>query len=126
MGLKVTGICGGGVIEVNKRVAREAYGASCELCGWDKAPCDIHHIDYQEHMILQENIKHSSGKERTELLELAKSLGFERFRNGRLSKNNSLENLVVVCPNCHREIHESDMGKEILEFLPPRKKQHNH
>lgn len=113
------------MIEVNKRVAREAreaYGAACELCGWGKAPCDIHHIDYQEHMILQENIKHSNGKSRTALLELATSLGFERFSNGRLSKNNNLDNLAVVCPNCHREIHETDMGKEILEYLPPRQR----
>jgi len=42
----------------------------CELCGWNKAHCDLHHK-----------------------------------KNKRYGGDSSLENLITVCPNCHRLIH---------------------
>ena len=46
------------------------YGNKCQVCGWDKARCDVHH-------------KHQKA-------------------NGGL---HTLENAIVICPNCHREEH---------------------
>lgn len=46
------------------------YGNKCEICGWDKARCDVHH-------------------------RIPKSVG----------GLHTLQNAIVLCPNCHRETH---------------------
>ena len=46
---------------------KRRYGDRCMVCGWDKAPCDAHHI-------------------------IAKASGGQH----------SIENGVLLCPNCHR------------------------
>jgi hypothetical protein len=51
---------------------RRVKGKACEVCGWDKAPCDVHH----------RVPKADGGK-------------------------NTVDNGVVLCPNCHRLAHES-------------------
>ena len=68
-----------------------------------------------------ERIVTSRGRERKKLIEQAKRLGWEEYRHGKLSKNQKPENLAVLCPNCHRELHHLDRGKKILKSLPPRK-----
>lgn len=50
---------------------RREKGSACEVCGWGKASCDVHH-----------RIPRSEG-------------GL-----------NTIENGVVLCPNCHRVQHE--------------------
>jgi len=53
----------------------------CQICGWNKASCDIHHI-------------------------------VEVCNNG----SNDQSNLIVICPNCHREIHSAKKySKQFLE-----------
>ena len=51
-------------------VALFNYRCECAICGWDKAVCDVHHIDGN-------------------------------------SKNNKIENLVFLCPNCHRDLEHN-------------------
>jgi hypothetical protein len=58
---------------INKMVIRKR-GNQCEICGWDKTRCDVHH------KIAQKD-----------------------------SGTHSEENLIVVCPNCHRMISENKL-----------------
>ena len=57
------------------KAALRDLGNNCELCGWDKATCDVHH-------------------------RVAKS------QSGLLV----LSNAQVLCPNCHRVIHDAKRG----------------
>lgn len=52
-------------------------GSKCEICGWNRARCDVHHI-----------LPRSKG-------------GLNTINNG-----------AVLCPNCHRELHEK-AGEEM-------------
>jgi len=60
------------VCEIHHRKVNKAYylqkqaidNSKCQLCGWDKAPCDRHRIEP--------------------------------------SKGYYIENIAVLCPNCHR------------------------
>ena len=87
------------------KTARAAYGDACEYraspggppCGWAAAPCDVHHIAYNEHETR------------------------ERQAGAQLPKDNSSANLCVLCPNHHRQVHHDDIGCAILACLPPRK-----
>lgn len=54
-------------------------GIACELCAWDKASRDLHHI-----------------------VEVS---------NGGV---NSIDNVICVCPNCHRMIHSNLISKDDL------------
>lgn len=57
--------------------------ATCAICGWNEARCDIHHI-------------------------VPKSKG----------GTNDMDNLICVCPNCHRLCHSTD--RYSVEFLKER------
>lgn len=57
------------------KAAIRQYGNKCQLCGWDKARCDVHH-------------------------KTMKSIGGPH----------TLENAIVLCPNCHRIEHECGRG----------------
>lgn len=54
------------------------YGPKCQICGWDKARCDVHHI-----------VPRSNGGK------------------------NTVNNGMVLCPNCHRVEHESKTGANV-------------
>lgn len=58
---------------VRDKIKRER-GDKCEICGWDKGSCDIHHRR-------------------------------QRVNGG----NDDESNLIIVCPNCHRLIHENKL-----------------
>jgi hypothetical protein len=51
----------------------------CEICNWDKASRDLHHI-----------------------IEVANE------------GTNTIDNIICVCPNCHREIHKNLVSKDDL------------
>lgn len=87
------------------QVGHKAYGENCEWigCGWKSANTDVHHIYYQEHQVLEDEARKTKG----EHYQLPKSI---------LSKE-----LSVLCPNHHRFVHFKDMGKDILQYIPPRK-----
>ncbi len=59
----------------------------CSECGWDKATCDIHHIDGRK-----------------------------------IEDADNHKNLVLLCPNCHRLVHEGKIEKDKLirlnNYLP--------
>lgn len=55
--------------------AKRLRGDKCSRCGWDRAPCDVHHI-------------------------VTRSCGGK----------NTIENAEILCPNCHRERHNSQKG----------------
>ena len=57
-------------------------GIGCSNCGWDKASCDIHHMEGRENPL--------------------------RDRH---------ENLVHLCPNCHRLAHRGALEKTELVSL---------
>jgi hypothetical protein len=57
------------------KAAVKHYGNRCEKCGWDKAPCDVHH-------------RH------------------EKAKGGA----HTIENAIVLCPNCHRLEHHNGRG----------------
>lgn len=78
------------IVEVSSRTASKILkrmNIGCSRCGWNKASCDIHHI------------------------------------NGRkIEKADSHDNLCLLCPNCHREVHEGNFDKDELitltEYFP--------
>ena len=96
-------------IQSYEQTARTSYGDTCEWtengvrCGWDKAPCDVHYIDYQEHLLAEKVMR--------------KQLNDPKFE---LPKNHKRENRCIICPNHHKVVHYLDLGLKILEFLPPR------
>lgn len=76
-------------------IGRKCYGTACEFdgCGWSAAPCDVHHINYQEH-----NRHEVAAREQME-------------------KDGSSSNLAVLCPNHHRIVHHIDMGLALLQHI---------
>lgn len=106
-------------------VAKKVYGEKCELCGWGKATADVHHIDYQEHQEMENDMREALKNEDNELfnhLQAAALMeGYGLFDRNQLPKNDNPGNLAVLCPNCHRELHFFDYGKEVLRALPPRR-----
>lgn len=109
-------------------IAKRLYGEDCEMCGWGKAPCDVHHIDYQDHRYFEEEMRKALEEKNMEKFDslqqqaLIKGFGLFNTDTKQLPKNNSTDNLAVLCPNCHREVHHYDLGKKILKNIPPRKK----
>jgi len=85
---------------------RKTYGTSCEWigCGWDAAPCDVHHINYQAHQEQEDEERATKG-----------STSFQ------LPKDGTSKNLAVLCPNHHRFLHRIDLGLKVLDYIPPRK-----
>lgn len=104
-------------------LAKKIYGEACELCGWSRASCDAHHIDYQEHLAHERAMRQAIGNpavlERLQQEAFAQGWGY--FAHGRLPKNDNPRNLAVLCPNCHRWVHDFNIGKDLLDMLPPRR-----
>ncbi len=66
----------------NKRIPRrirKERGDICQVCGWDEARCDVHHI-----------VEWSEGG------------------------TDEPDNLIVLCPNHHRLVHEGDLSVDEL------------
>lgn len=94
------------------------YGNSCEICG--NHMVEVHHIDYQEHQLLENKLRYAVKKDLdiTNLLEEAEGLEWD---GRQLSKNNKSTNLAVLCGNCHNLIHKMDVGMKLIKALPKRK-----
>lgn len=72
-----------------KQRAVEYMGGCCSICGYDKCirAIEFHHLD--------PSLKTENYEKRF------KNWGFERQKK-------ELENCIIVCANCHREIHSAD------------------
>lgn len=113
-----------------REIAIEAYGNQCEFegCDWSESNCDVHHINYRDQQALEKEIRKSKKALDTAryhiLLEYARSRGFYTFdeESAQLSKDDSVHNLAVLCPNHHRYVHDKDLGNNILKYIPERKK----
>ena len=73
-----------------KRVAIEFLGGKCSICGYDKyfGALDFHHIDPK-----------------------TKEYDWKKYRQMSLAKlKNELIKCILVCSNCHREIHGGVSG----------------
>jgi len=113
-----------------REIAIEAYGENCEFqgCDWKESNCDVHHINYRDQQAMEKEIRKSKKAMDTAryhiLLEYAKFRGFNCFdeKTGQLEKDDSVNNLAVLCPNHHRYVHDKDLGSEILKYIPERKK----
>lgn len=109
--------------------AREVYGESCEFigCGWNAETCDTHHIDYQEHQALENEMRKAlKDEDNTYLASLqaqafARNYGEFNTKTRQLPKNDSTVNLSILCPNHHRYVHGKDLGMRILDYIPVRK-----
>jgi hypothetical protein len=110
--------------------ALETYGETCEICGY-RVNLEVHHINYQEHQEIENRIR-TAYNHRTvgdnqsiflSLLDGAKKLGWDIFdaKTFQLSKDDSTNNLAVLCGNCHSLVHKVDMGKLLLKALKTRK-----
>lgn len=79
-----------------KKMAVDRMGGKCQICGYDKclSALEFHHINKEEkeenpsYLILRRNWEHAKKE---------------------------LEKCILVCSNCHREIHDSENGV-ILEY----------
>ena len=76
--------------QVIRSLKRKTYlinlrGGSCEICGYNKnlAALEFHHIDPNQ----------------KDFQVCGKSWSFERLKN-------EVDKCILVCSNCHREIHE--------------------
>lgn len=72
-------------MESNVQYAKALYGNKCSICGYNKctAALDFHHVDPSTK---DPNFKRSRGWSRDRLLQ-------------------ELKRCILVCANCHREIH---------------------
>lgn len=110
---------------INERYRESAlitYGDKCEICGHSRT--EVHHIDYQEQWEMEKKVREAFRKKLptlNTLLEEARKLGYIKFENNQLSKNDSTENLSVLCGNCHSLMHCMDVGKKILKAIKPRR-----
>lgn len=110
---------------INKEYRKSAliqYGESCELCG-HRTSLEVHHINYQEQQEIERKIREADRKALAigGLIEIAKSMGFDEYKNGQLSKDDNTKNLSVLCGNCHSFVHLIDMGLKLLRALKPRR-----
>lgn len=74
-------------------------GGKCEVCGYDKniAALDFHHLNPEEKGF-QLDARHLSNTNYKKLKE-------------------ELDKCILVCANCHREIHNKGMEKENIPLL---------
>lgn len=81
-----------------KKLAVERMGGKCSICGYDKclSALDFHHID--------PNTKEESPS------YIVMRWKFEDCLE-------ELSKCILVCANCHREIHDNECGVEIVEKL---------
>lgn len=72
-----------------KRMAIEYKGGKCQICNYDKSiyALDFHHLD----------------KNQKDFSIANKSYSWERIKS-------ELDKCILVCSNCHREIHEKNGG----------------
>jgi hypothetical protein len=102
--------------------ALKTYGEACEICG-HRTSLEVHHIDYQEHQVMENNLRTADKMKSTlieTLLKSAKDKGYDGFKDGQLSKNDDTENTSVLCGNCHSFLHLVDYGKLLLKAIKPR------
>jgi hypothetical protein len=107
---------------------KAAYGHKCEFigCGWDAATCDVHHINYREHQMVEDGLREAYKTGSANMIEFYENRrlehGFREYnRNTRqLPKDDRVQNLSVLCPNHHRYLHDIDMGMDILQYIPKR------
>jgi hypothetical protein len=110
--------------------AKKAYGSKCEFenCGWEDAQCDVHHINYKEQQDYEKTIRKAIKEDDVELtnktIMQANKRGFLFFnyQTMQLTKDDRINNLAVLCPNHHRYVHSLDLGMDILNRIPKRKK----
>ena len=79
-----------------KKQAVEYKGGKCEICGYDKSisALDFHHIDPTE-----------------------KEFEISRMLKGTFNTIKSeLDKCMLLCANCHREIHSTDYDHIIYEY----------
>lgn len=71
-------------------VIKDRYGTSCTICGYDKcyAALDFHHVDPKAKEFHPSHLVHNMSPIETLIRELDKC--------------------ILVCANCHREIHDRD------------------
>ena len=74
-------------------------GGKCEICGYDKniAALDFHHINPEE-KDFQLDSRHLSNTSTIKIME-------------------ELDKCILVCSNCHREIHNPEFDKENIPLL---------
>lgn len=85
--------------KINKQILVNTFGGRCCLCGYDtcNAALDFHHLDSNEKEFNIADKLNKSGEFEYELLyELTK--------------------VIMVCANCHREIHNGLWQKEVNDI----------
>lgn len=104
-----------------RQIGLETYGNRCEWCS--SYLVEVHHIDYQEHQLMENRIRRAvkNQMDLTSLLEEAKQKGYLEWDGKDLEKNNSSQNVAVLCPNHHTLVHRMDVGMKILGALERRK-----
>ena len=77
----------------------EAKGGKCEICGYDKniAALELHHLDPTQ-KLFQLDARHLGNTTIEKLLEEA-------------------DKCILVCANCHREIHNEHLNKSNIPNL---------
>jgi hypothetical protein len=83
----------------NKQILVNTFGGKCQICGYKEnlSSLSFHHIDPNEKEF---NISKYSNN---------KTYSFEFL--------NELSKVILVCENCHREIHNGKYDNDYLEGL---------
>lgn len=83
-------------------------GGKCSICNYSKnlAALEFHHIN-PEIKSMNLDARHIRGR-KIEVLE------------------NELEKCLLICSNCHRELHNPDLEMEILKEFPQKEKEESH
>ena len=84
--------------KLNKQILINSFGGNCMLCGYNKcnAALEFHHLNPNEKEF---NISKYSGNN-TITYDMAKEL----------------TRVILLCANCHREVHAGIRSKEISEI----------
>ena len=76
-----------------------AHGGKCAICGYNKniAAIEFHHLNPQEKEF---------------------QIDARKFANCELSKlEKELDKCIIVCSNCHRELHNKDLDLKLVQKL---------
>lgn len=81
-----------------KLKAIEAFGCKCQVCGYDKCigALDFHHLTDKQH---------------------SPSYIIQRWAWDRIKKE--LDKCILVCSNCHREIHYNEIDVDVEKYYKP-------
>ena len=86
--------------KLNKQILINTFGKKCQICGYDDCPAalEFHHLNPKNKEF---NISKIAGKNTLSYKDIQEICG-----------------CILVCANCHREIHSGMLENKMKEIIP--------